>query len=107
MFALAQLPSLLAADNRLIKLDLPSFGTQSVQIPGMFLLVLGLIVASYLIGFWFANTIRMKDYGWKVGLILATSEEPQKALQPALFGVAVPAALYLIGWIWERLRRKP
>ena len=43
----------------------------------------------------------------QVGLILTTSEETGKALQPALFGVAVPAALYLIGWIWERLRRKP
>ena len=42
----------------------------------------------------------------QVALILATSEEPQKALQPALFGVGVPAALYLIGWIWERLRKK-
>jgi len=42
----------------------------------------------------------------QVGLILTTSEETEKALQPALFGVAVPAALYLIGWIWERLRRK-
>ncbi len=72
MFAFTQFLSLLAADNRVIKLDLPSFGTQSVQIPGMFLLVLGLIVVSFLIGYWFANTIRMKDYGWKVGLILAT-----------------------------------
>jgi hypothetical protein len=42
----------------------------------------------------------------QVALILATSEEPQKALQPALFGVGVPAALYLIGWIRERLRKK-
>jgi len=42
----------------------------------------------------------------QVGLILTTSEETEKALQPALFSVAVPAALYLIGWIWERLRRK-
>lgn len=50
MFALSQLPSLLAADNRLIKLDLPSFGTQSFQIPGLFFLVLGLIAASFVIG---------------------------------------------------------
>lgn len=41
----------------------------------------------------------------QVALILATSEEPEKALQPALLGVAVPAALYLIGWLWIRLRR--
>jgi SecD/SecF fusion protein len=72
MFALTQLPSLLAADNRLIKLDLPSFGTQTFQIPGLFFLVLGLIVASFAIGIWFANAVRLKDYGWKVGLILAT-----------------------------------
>ena len=42
----------------------------------------------------------------QVGLILGTSEEPGKALQPALYGVGVPAAAYLIGWIWERLRKK-
>ena len=72
MFALTQLPSLLAADNRLIKFDLPSFGTQTFQIPGLFFLVLGLIVASFAIGIWFANAVRLKDYGWKVGLILAT-----------------------------------
>jgi hypothetical protein len=41
----------------------------------------------------------------QVALILGTSEEPEKALQPALLGVAVPAALYLIGWLWTRLRR--
>src|SRR5688572_31476671 len=43
----------------------------------------------------------------QVSLILTTSEETGKALQPTLFGVAVPVALYFIGWIWERLRRKP
>ncbi|MCI0362042.1 MAG: protein translocase subunit SecD [Planctomycetaceae bacterium] len=72
MFALSQLPTLLAADNRIIKLNLPSFGTESLQIPGLFFVVLALIVASFVFGYWFANTIRMKDYGWKVGLILAT-----------------------------------
>jgi len=72
MFALSQLPSLLAADNRVIKLDLPSFGSPSFQIPGLFFVVLALIVASYVIGYWFTSAIRMKDYGWKVGLILAT-----------------------------------
>src|SRR4030095_6793165 len=72
MFALSQLPSLLAADNRLIKLNLPSFGSESMQISGLFVLVLAIIVASFAFGFWFANAIRMKDYGWKVGLILAT-----------------------------------
>jgi hypothetical protein len=44
--------------------------------------------------------------GIQVAVILATSEEPEKAVQPALLTVAVPAALYLIGWAWERLRRK-
>jgi hypothetical protein len=43
----------------------------------------------------------------QVAVILGTSEEPEKALQPAVLGVAVPAALYLLGWLWQRLRRKP
>lgn len=42
----------------------------------------------------------------QVGLILTTSEETEKALQPALFGVAVPALSYFVGWVWERFRRK-
>lgn len=37
-------------------------------------------------------------------VILGTSEETEKALRPLLLGVAVPAALYLLGWVWERLR---
>jgi hypothetical protein len=40
----------------------------------------------------------------QVGSILAFSEEPGKALQPLILGFAVPAALYVLGWIWERLR---
>ena len=40
----------------------------------------------------------------QVGTILAFSPDEQgKALQPALFGVGVPAAAYLLGWLWERL----
>ena len=35
-------------------------------------------------------------------LIVATAEEIDKALQPVVLGVAVPAALYLVGWLWER-----
>jgi hypothetical protein len=31
--------------------------------------------------------------------------EPQKALWPALFGVLVPAAVYCVGWVWERLTK--
>ena len=45
--------------------------------------------------------------GIQVVLILLTSEEPNKAIQPAIFLVAVPAALYLLGWVVERVRRKP
>lgn len=43
----------------------------------------------------------------QVGVILATADEPEKALQPFLLGIAVPAALYAIGWAVERFRRKP
>ncbi|HEU5178594.1 MAG TPA: hypothetical protein VFU24_14170 [Burkholderiales bacterium] len=36
--------------------------------------------------------------------ILAFSPDEQaKALQPALFGVGIPAAAYLLGWVWERV----
>ncbi len=39
--------------------------------------------------------------------ILAFGEDvpPEKALAPALFAVAVPAALYLVGWLWARWRK--
>jgi hypothetical protein len=43
----------------------------------------------------------------QVAVILGTSEETEKALQPLVLGIAVPAVLYLLGWGWERLRRKP
>jgi hypothetical protein len=43
----------------------------------------------------------------QVGVILATSEEPEKAVQPLLLGIAVPAVLYVVGWAVERLKRKP
>ena len=44
--------------------------------------------------------------------ILAFGEEipPEKALTPAFFAVAVPAALYFVGWfwqLWKTRRRKP
>jgi hypothetical protein len=45
--------------------------------------------------------------GLSAGTILAFSEEHEKALQPIVLGVAVPAMLYLILWGWQRLRRKP
>jgi hypothetical protein len=41
------------------------------------------------------------------GTILAFSEEPEKAVQPIVLGIAVPAVLYLILWGWQRLRRRP
>jgi membrane protein implicated in regulation of membrane protease activity len=39
-----------------------------------------------------------------VASILAFSDEVEqgKAAQPALYGVAVPAALYLLLWLWHR-----
>jgi cytochrome bd-type quinol oxidase subunit 1 len=42
----------------------------------------------------------------QVAVILGTSEEPDKALQPFILGIAVPAVLYALGWVVERLRRK-
>lgn len=42
----------------------------------------------------------------QAGTILAVSEEPDKALQPIVLGVAVPALLYAVGWLWEKWRRK-
>jgi hypothetical protein len=39
--------------------------------------------------------------------ILAFSPDEQaKALRPALFGVGLPAAAYLLGWLWERIRKR-
>ena len=43
----------------------------------------------------------------QVAVILGTSEEPEKALQPFLLGITIPAALYAVGWVVERLKRKP
>ena len=31
--------------------------------------------------------------------------EPQKALWPAFFGFFVPAAVYVLGWVWERFTK--
>jgi cyanate permease len=44
--------------------------------------------------------------GLNAATILAFSEEQQKAVKPIILGVAVPAALYLVLWIWQRLRRR-
>jgi len=45
--------------------------------------------------------------GIQVAVILGTSEEPEKALLPFLLGIAIPAALYCVGWVVERLKNKP
>ena len=43
-----------------------------------------------------------------VASILAFSDEVEqgKAAQPALYGVAVPAALYLVLWAWSRFKNR-
>jgi len=42
----------------------------------------------------------------QVVVILAFSPDEQaKALQPAALGVLVPAVLYALGWVVERLRK--
>ena len=41
----------------------------------------------------------------QAGTILAFSGEAEKALQPVLYGVAVPAAAYGLAWVWNRLRK--
>ena len=45
--------------------------------------------------------------GLQVFTILAFAvDEQDKALQPALYGVGVPAAAYLLGWLWERFTKR-
>src|SRR5258706_574140 len=41
------------------------------------------------------------------GSILAFSEEHEKAVQPIVLGIVVPALLYLVLYVWQRLKRKP
>jgi hypothetical protein len=41
------------------------------------------------------------------GSILAFSEEHEKAVQPIVLGIVVPALLYLVLYVWQRLRPKP
>lgn len=45
--------------------------------------------------------------GLHVATILAFSDEIEhgRAAWSALFGVLVPAVLYGVGWIWEKLRK--
>jgi hypothetical protein len=42
----------------------------------------------------------------QIGTILAFSGDPDKALQPVLYGVAVPAVAYLLLWLWHRWRSR-
>jgi len=42
----------------------------------------------------------------QVGSILAFSGEPDKAVQPLFYGVAVPAVAYLLAWLWNRWRAR-
>ena len=42
----------------------------------------------------------------QAGTILGFSDEYEKALQPIVLGIAVPALLYGAGWLWEKWRRK-
>jgi len=39
-------------------------------------------------------------------LAFAEGAEREKALTPLLLGFAVPAVLYLLGWLWERWRNR-
>jgi hypothetical protein len=41
----------------------------------------------------------------QAGTIVAFSGEAEKALQPVLYGFAVPAAAYCLCWVWNRLRK--
>ena len=41
------------------------------------------------------------------GSILAFSEEHEKAVQPIVLGVAVPALLYLVLLAWQWLKKTP
>ena len=42
----------------------------------------------------------------QVATILAVSEEKEKALQPLVLGLAVPALVYVLGWAWARIRKR-
>jgi len=58
---------LFAVTNRLFDFEMPMIG----PVPLSTILPLVLAIAGFGIGIWFAQSIRMREYGWKVGLILA------------------------------------
>src|SRR3569623_1292890 len=61
-------PLLLAANKyRIFDVDLPKLLPDSAPISTATLIVLALIVLSGVIGVFFANSVRMRDYGWRVG----------------------------------------
>ena len=73
MSALFDLPLLYAAaDNRLIKYNFPMIGGENFQFSSVWIIVIALIAVCFGLGIAFANAIRMRDYGWKVGLIAVT-----------------------------------
>lgn len=66
------LPLLFAANKyQILNLDLPRISLAGSEIPSAVLIVPGIIILSFVIGILFANSFRIKDYGWKLGLILS------------------------------------
>jgi hypothetical protein len=41
-----------------------------------------------------------------ITILVFSPEEQDKALQPIVLGIAVPALLYALGWAWERFRKR-
>jgi hypothetical protein len=68
---LSLLPTLLA-QYRILDYDFPQILPNSLNWPSGPLIVLALIAGSFLFGTLFARWVRMRDYGWRVGLILST-----------------------------------
>jgi hypothetical protein len=59
--------------------------------------------------FWLLFTvIWLVVSGLNVATILAFSpDESEKAVRPLVIGIVVPAVLFGVLWVWQRLRRKP
>src|SRR4051812_48364406 len=65
-------PTLLAANRyRIVNYDLPQL-PEGLMISTSGLIVLALVILSIVMGVMFARAVRMRDYGWKVSLILST-----------------------------------
>ncbi len=66
-------PTLLAANKyRIIDYDFPTLLPDSLKIPSGLLTVLLIIAFSIAFGILFAKWAKMRDYGWKIGLITTT-----------------------------------